>query len=160
MKNIILIALMTCLLFSCSKKEEIVIETQEFSLDQYPQKWQLVSMQGNIANMPPATGTDMTWQEYYLLHADGTFTKHRQQNGQSTAVSGTFSFEKFDSDPLNYLVLTYEAKSALVGTCSAEPKENMVLVSSESMHNSWMICDGPTLLYKRVKYEGTDKGNN
>lgn len=160
MKNILLLALMACLCFSCSKEADLITEDEKFMLDQYPQKWQLVSMSGNIANVKPLTGTNMPWQEHYLLNADGSFKKHREENGTITEASGTFKLERLGADDRTFLVLAYEAPSPIIGTCSPDLKETLGIRSSEELHNSWSACDGPGLTYKRVKYEAPVKIGN
>ena len=104
MKNLIFISLLICTLFSCTK-------TDEFNIEQYPQKWQLIKMTGQIPNSE-TTGTNMEWQEFYLLTSNATFIKSRERDGILTEESGNFSFE--DLSDGKYLVLTYETDNTII----------------------------------------------
>ena len=149
MKNFLPLFLLAFTLFACSEKEDLNVETTQSASGQYPQKWQLVSMSGNIANAKPTTGTGMAWQEHYLLNADGSFTKTRVQNGTSTEASGTFSLENNNGE--SYFVFTYKINSPIIGNCTSDLKEVLAIRSSDSMYSTWLACDGPGLEYKKVK---------
>ncbi|MBE9491359.1 MAG: hypothetical protein IMY70_00620 [Bacteroidetes bacterium] len=141
MKNLIFISILTCTLFSCSKDDE-------FDFEQYPQKWQLIKMTGQIPNSE-TTGTNMEWQEYYILNSNGTFTKSRERRGILTEVSGTFVFK--DLSDKKYLELTYESDNAIIGSCFSEPGESLWLKSENRLMGTWSYCDGPGLEYERIK---------
>ena len=127
---------------SCSQTDHIASE-------QYPQKWKLTEMSGSIANVPPSTGSDMEWQEYYLLKADGTFTKHRERDQEVKEESGTYNFINLSDG--KYLELVYPSKNELVGNCTQEPKELLKLNSENILIGTWWACDGPGLKYERVE---------
>jgi hypothetical protein len=137
MKNLTLIGLLICTLYACKKDNE-----------QYPQKWQLISMSGQIPNSE-TVGTEMSWQEYYLLKANGTFIKSRKQDGVTTEASGTYSFKTSVSSNEKYLILTYGTFSSIIGSCTSDLTELMLVKSNTDMISSWMACDGPGLEYKR-----------
>ncbi|WP_299824065.1 hypothetical protein [uncultured Pontibacter sp.] len=152
MKNVLFALLLLCALTSCSKEDDALNPKQtSFASDQYPQKWQLVSQSGNIANMPPLTGTNMSWQEFYILNANGSFTKTRELLGVATSASGTYKVEVVSG--VNYLLLTYENDHELIGNCTVEPIERLSFKSDQILLNEWNICDGPGLAYKRVKLD-------
>lgn len=145
MKNLILITFLTCTLFSCSKD----IIDKKFDLEEYPQKWQLIKMTGQIPSSEK-TGIDMEWQEFYLLNSNGTFIKSREQNGLVSEESGTFSLEESNNE--KHLVLFYDFDNALIGSCySSELKEELVLKSDNSLFSTWSACDGPGLEYERME---------
>jgi hypothetical protein len=58
-------------LFSCSSDDESPFKD-------YKGKWILTQMTGMTANSQ-TTGSDMEWQEFYLLNANGTFKKSRKK---------------------------------------------------------------------------------
>jgi hypothetical protein len=136
MKNLIIITLFICTLFSCTKDY----------FEQYPQKWELIEMSGNIQNSV-TIGANMAWQEFYLLDANGTFIKHREQDGLVMEVSGSFSFEE-NSDG-KYLKLKYKTDNKLIGSCSKQ--EEWLGFDSNRLRSTWWACDGPGLLYKRIE---------
>ena len=142
MKNLIFISLLICTLFSCTKDNE-------FDIEQYPQKWQLIKMTGQIPNSE-ATGTNMEWQEFYLLNSNATFIKSRERDGILTEESGNFLFEEFNDE--KYLVLSYETDNSLIGSCySSSLKEELILESHNRLISTWSYCDGPGLEYERNK---------
>jgi hypothetical protein len=141
MKNVIFISLLVCIFLSCTKDDE-------FDFEKYPQKWQLIKMTGQIPNSE-TTGADMEWQEFYLLNSDRTFIKSRERNGVLTEEPGTFSFE--DLSDGKYLVLTYEADNDIIGNCTSDLKEVLMVKSETRMLSTWSACDGPGLEYKRIE---------
>lgn len=106
-------------------------------------------MSGSIANVLPSTGSDMAWQEYYLLSADGTFIKYRERDNEVKVESGTFTYINLSDG--KYLELVYPADNELVGNCTQEPKELLKSESENMLIGTWWACDGPGLKYKRVE---------
>ncbi|MEJ8801592.1 hypothetical protein [Pontibacter sp. H249] len=155
MKNLLLALALLCVLTSCSKDDTPDAMTTEFAAGEYPQKWQLVKMTGNIANAPALTGAAMPWQEFYVFNSNSSFTKTRERNGVTTAASGTFKIENLTTEKL--LTLTYSSTNDIIGSCtSAEATETLGFMSDGTLHNTWNACDGPGLAYKRVKFEAGD----
>lgn len=121
----------------------------EFNPTQYPQKWQLVKMTGQIANSE-TTGNAMEWQEFYLLNSNGTFTKSRERNGLLMEESGTFTFKNLSEE--KFLELIYASDNELIGSCySSELKESLWLKSENKLMGTWSECDGPGLEYERTE---------
>ena len=139
MKKLLLLLVGVWILSSC---------TREFDLDKFPQKWQLTSMFGQTPNST-TSGSDMEWQESYLLNSDGTFTKSRIRNGVLTEASGTFVFK--DLTDGKYLELSYESNSDIIGSCTSGQKETLWVRSEIKMSGTWSYCDGPGLEYERIK---------
>ena len=79
---------------ACSDSQTIDPESSQSTdnTTSYLDKWQFVEMSGSIANVPPTTGSEMAWQEYYLLYDDNTFTKVREQDDDTKEASGTYEF--------------------------------------------------------------------
>lgn len=145
MKNVALVSLFVLFLFSCVTDNEVV-----FLENQFPQKWQLTEMTGQTPNSE-TTGAQMSWQEYYLLKADGTFTKAQIRNGVTTEASGTYSFETSFTSNEKYLILTYKTSNSIIGSCTSDLNELLWVKSNTDMISSWMACDGPGLKYERVE---------
>lgn len=141
MKNLICITILICTLFSCTKDNE-------FDFEQYPQKWQLKKMTGQIPNSE-TTGKNLEWQEFYLLNSNGTFIKSRERDGVLTEESGNFTFK--DLSDGKYLILTYETENAIIGNCTSEPEEVLFLRSNNKLSGTWLACDGPGLEYERIE---------
>jgi hypothetical protein len=135
---------------SCTYNNVIKPEkNNELIPPQAPTKWQLIQMTGNIANDPPVTGSNMDWQEWYILYPNHSFTKTRVRDKVTTSASGSYAM--VTSSDGQYLELSYPTNNNLIGNCSAEPKEFLVIKSEDELASTWSACDGPGLLYKKVK---------
>ncbi len=102
-----------------------------------------------MANVPPATGSEMAWQEHYLLYADNTFIKVRKQKKVISKEAGTYSYIVLSDS--KYLELSYKTDNKLIGNCTNETKELLFLDSENTMIGTWWACDGPGLVYKKVQ---------
>ncbi len=142
MKNQIILTFLIGILVSCSSDKEIDIEP-------CPVKWQLVRMSGNIANIPPSTGSDMAWQEWYVLYPDDTFIKTRERDNAVNEEKGTYAIVTLSDG--EYLELTYKLKNDLIGNCSIDAKELLKINSEDELIGTWWACDGPGLFYEKVK---------
>jgi hypothetical protein len=139
MKNILFLFVSVWILNSCTK---------ESNLDKFPQTWKLTSMSGQTSNSS-TSGSDMEWQETYILKSDGTFTKSRERNGVIIEASGNFVFK--DLTDGKYLELSYESNSTIIGSCTPGLKETLWVRSESNMSGTWSYCDGPGLEYERNK---------
>ena len=139
MKNVLFIFIIIWALDSCAK---------ESYLENLPQKWQLISMSGQIPNST-TTGPDMDWQESIFLNSNGTFSKSRERNGILTQASGTFEFKNLSDG--KFLELSYNSATPLVASCTDGLKETLRVRSESKMTGTWSYCDGPGLEYERIK---------
>lgn len=136
--NILFVSLIV--LFSCSNDDQN-------SQKNYQGKWKLTQMSGNLQNSE-TTGSDMEWQEFYILNADGTFKKTRDRNGVIKDVSGTYNLIKSSNEM--YLELVFNNESEIIGSCSSNLKEEMLFQSENTFSSTWQNCDGPGLKYEKV----------
>ncbi|OUS00993.1 hypothetical protein A9Q86_09620 [Flavobacteriales bacterium 33_180_T64] len=136
--NILLVVLIT--LLSCSSNNES-------PLINYEGKWVLTQMRESIPNSE-TTGSEMEWQEFYILNADGTFKKSRERNGIITELFGTYTL--LSSSNENLLELTYNSESDIIGSCYSNLNEGMYFQSENILFSNWEQCDGPGLKYKKV----------
>lgn len=131
---------------SCSKNEEL-IETQDFAVNEFPQKWKLMKMTGNFQDSEK-TGEDMLYQENYFFKSDGTFVKTRIEDGKETSAEGQYIFQK---EELSFL-LTHNSSNQLIGNCSNKNIENLYFDNNgDYLLSNWWACDGPGLYYKRIE---------
>ena len=123
---------------------------QNLKLDEFPQKWQLFQMTGQMSDEPPSKGEDMSWQEFYVLNADKTFTKQREHNGEVTESKGTYTFS--NSEDENLLILKHNLPSQIIGNCTGDNTETLSFDKKKSNFiGTWWACDGPGLFYKRIE---------
>ncbi|MFS4467556.1 hypothetical protein [Maribacter sp. 2210JD10-5] len=121
---------------------------KEVKSSNYPQKWMLVKMTGQMADSE-ITGENMAWQEYYLLESSGKFVKYRNQNGKKSKGMGTYKI--VEENDGNYLELVYNTHNPIIGSCSIDQKEVLWFQEENKLLGTWQACDGPGLEYKRVK---------
>lgn len=135
------------ILSSCITGSESELEKK--NPNQFPQKWELVQMSGNLANMSPDTGSEMAWQEYYLLKSDSTFTKLRTEEDKTVEEKGNYKFLYLRDG--KYLELSYASANELIGNCTGEFQEMLRVESEKKLSGTWGACDGPSLFYERTK---------
>ena len=141
MKNKILFLMIIGVLFSCNKNDDNDTENELVG------NWKLIQMTGSIPNSE-TSGTEMEWQETYVLNANGTFLKSRDRDGITTEVSGTYNFINNSNEPL--IELNFDTESDIIGSCTSNMKETMNLQSETIFLSSWEACDGPGLKYEKI----------
>jgi hypothetical protein len=139
MKKIIVLLFFVTALFSCSSDDESPFKD-------YKGKWILTQMTGMTANSK-TTGSEMQWQEFYVLDANGTFTKSREKDGFVIEITGTYS--QINSSTGTVLLFTYSINSDIIGSCSSELKEELNFLSENVLLSTWQQCDGPGLKYEK-----------
>lgn len=144
--SIFAIALLSLtLLISCDKDDDMKNDDTKTELSG---NWELVQMNGSLPNSE-TTGSEMDWQESYLLNADGTFEKTRDRDGVVTKISGTFNL--INNSDESFLELSYDNDSEIIGSCySILNKEEMLLQSDNTFSSTWQNCDGPGLKYEKI----------
>jgi hypothetical protein len=139
MKKIIVLLFFVTALFSCSSDDESPFKD-------YKGKWILTQMTVMTANSQ-TTGSEMQWQEFYVLDANGTFTKSREKDGFVIEITGTYS--QINSLTGTVLLFTYSINSDIIGSCSSELKEELNFLSENVLLSTWQQCDGPGLKYEK-----------
>jgi hypothetical protein len=151
MKNIISILFIVSLLFSCSKDEET--ET----VIAYPEYYELVKITGSF-NGSETTGSQMEWQETYMLSAiDSTFKKLRLVEEVIYEAMGTYTYKTIENQ--EYIEFTFNEDSDIIGNCTGDLIEVLlVLDDGEKLVATWGACDGPGLEYQKgiVFFCGTE----
>jgi len=147
--NRIIIILVIVILAACTSDNPIKQDSILLEAGQFPQKWELVAMSGMIANVPPTQGDDMTWQEHYILAADGTFVKTRDYNDEQIVATGVYELVKLEDG--DYLRLAHKSHNEIIGNCGNSPEEYLRFEISNSLVGTWWACDGPGLFYERTQ---------
>ena len=155
MKSLIITLISVALVSNCNNTEEtaeepeVQITPQEFSVGGFPQKWQLYQMTGQVADAEPITGTNMSWQETYILNDDNTFTKKREHGGQVIESKGTYAFSN-TAEGIS-VIMKHNLPTKIIGNCSGDKNEELTYNKLEkSLTSNWWACDGPGLFYKKV----------
>lgn len=124
------------------------IDDVDHAGEDFPQQWQLVRM-SNSQTQSEKSGVHMDWQEFYLLKEDGTFLKSRLRNGAKISATGTYLVEETEDE--TRVIFTYDAPSDIIGSCSTELQESLVVVGNDLLIGTWWACDGPGLEYRRFQ---------
>lgn len=130
--------------FSCSKKD--VMMEKDFSARFYPQTWKLFKMTGSFENSE-TTGEAMAWQEEYTFYSNGSVEKLRPREGESSGITGNYSF--FQEDERQGILIEYEFENSLTGSCTGKEETLYFDPTGTILNSSWWACDGPGLFYKR-----------
>ncbi|SEA70254.1 hypothetical protein SAMN05443667_107159 [Flavobacterium gillisiae] len=141
MKSAIIIFIAFTLLTSCSGTDVDVSETSSQG------KWELVKMSGRTLNSE-ASGAAMEWQEFYLLNDNGTFTKSRTRDGNTSKSAGTYKTTITSTE--TYFELTYSSQSDIIGSCYGNLKEELYYDTTDVLVSTWQNCDGPRLEYRKT----------
>lgn len=123
----------------------------------YTGKWNLVKMTGSVQGSE-TTGSEMAWQEFYILYSNGTFTKKRVEMNFITELQGTYQIynSSTTSNPgeesFNFIKLNYSFPNNIIATCSPNQlQENLYFTSTSTMKSTYHHCDSPGLEYEKVK---------
>ncbi|PZP51467.1 MAG: hypothetical protein DI598_03190 [Pseudopedobacter saltans] len=137
---------------SCSKKNDenpIIIDPVENVMDG---TWSLTSATGNVANVPPQTKFDYK-KTISFKSSDSSFIKTYEKGDESKTAKGTFSISiDSSSSTIKYMIiLKYGDKSDFVESCSKSQEDYVLNEKSELTLTSWVPCDGPSYVYRRIQ---------
>ncbi len=139
------------LIFACTKEDDGTEKPTNFF-----EYYQLVKMTGSF-NGSETTGSDMEWQETYILNSkDSTFIKSRLVNKVTFEASGIYTYITIDNQ--EYIELTFNEDSIVIGNCFGDLIETLqILEDGNKLVSTWSACDGPRLEYqKAVEFCGTE----
>jgi len=151
MKNILLLLALLATIYSCTKETDDLAATLE-----YTGKWELVKMTGSAAGSE-TTGSDMEWQETYMINEDETFVKTRVRGDSTTIASGTYELKDVEESgnmgpAIKDIELSYDVKNNIIGNCSSNKTiEYLYFSLDHRLISTWRNCDGPGLEYVKSK---------
>ncbi len=148
MKKVIITLILLASIYSCTK------ETNDMSADlKLTGKWGLVKMTGNVEGSE-YTGSEMEWQETYVINKNNSFTKTRIRGDSTVIVSGIYNLieegllDESESDIITYIEFLHNTVNAIIGNCNSNSlTEILYLNSKNELISSWEACDGPGLKY-------------
>jgi hypothetical protein len=144
MKTAVVLISLLSIFASCTQcTDDDVAKSQKKQCDE---RWQLTSISGSIANVPPLNADELPWQEWYVFNDDNSFTRTRQEKKSSRVEAGTYEVKTL-TDGI-YFELTYENDNDLIGNCTADNRE-VLRENNGKLVNTWMACDGSGLTYEK-----------
>ena len=141
MKTIHLTAAAILGIFLLSCKESKSIYTADTS-----EAWELTTMQSG--SMAGASEQPLPYQEHYNFFDDKTFEKNREDKGITVSGSGTYN-TSIAEEGLYYNLLYTTTSPLLIGSCTGNKTETLLLKPNGNMQNSWAMCDGPYKVYQK-----------
>lgn len=150
MKKLLTLSVLFFTLHSCSIETDTLPELDPLGT------WKLVRTHGQVPNSE-RTGSEMPFQETYLLLEDGTFVKKREQDGITTQISGTYILDEegFTSQwgsPMWFIKMQYEERSLLIASCtSSQLEEELYFTMDHRLISTHDSCDGLGLEYRKIK---------
>jgi hypothetical protein len=151
MKNILLLLALLATIYSCTKETDDMVTKLE-----YTGKWELVKMTGSAAGSE-TTGSDMEWQETYMINEDETFVKTRVRGDSTTFASGTYALKDVEGlwnmgFATKDIELFYDIENNIIGNCSSNKTiEYLYFSTDHRLISTWNACDGPGLEYVKSK---------
>ncbi len=141
MKILKAILLLTIIASCTTKSSEEIFDTDISGT------WELTRMTGSFKGSE-TQGSDMDWQESYRFNTNATYTKTRHRGGETFTATGRFSY--IEDEEVEFLyTLTYGSESIIIGNCSGNKSESLYIING-TLHNTWNMCDGPGLEYKKI----------
>ncbi|WP_144784035.1 hypothetical protein [Dokdonia sp. Hel_I_63] len=108
--------------------------------------WQLVEMTAGM--VPPSDQeAELSISQTYVFTPEMTFKKQQTKDASTIEASGTYT-TKETSEGIFYS-LKYTEGLQIVGSCTGNDNEELLLRKDGKLQNSWMMCDGPLLVYEK-----------
>jgi hypothetical protein len=147
MKKFLILALSIFWITSCSSDDDTITENNFLG------EWELVKMTSSFGD-EANTGAEMEWQESYVLKADGTFTKTRVRDNQTSVAQGTFTIDEdtdtFGLPAIALITMVYESANDIIATCYSDKlHEELYFETQDSMISTYEQCDGLGLEYAK-----------
>lgn len=132
----------TFLLSTCADKKNSNSENDDVYI--------LVSIKQGMTNSSDNNG-ELSMNQSYSFSDDGNFIKSQtsKRNTLELFGVGTYANEKTEEGISYYL--NYKEHNGIVGSCSGNNQEELLLRKDGKLQNSWMMCDGPFLVYEKIE---------
>ncbi|TVZ51477.1 hypothetical protein [Dokdonia sp. Hel_I_53] len=129
--------IISTLLFSCKESKPVYA-------NENGETWELITMQrGSLAG---AESQPLPYQEHYEFLVDMTFKKNRDE--KDTSLSGSGTYKTNTTEEGIYYNLSYKNTApSLIGSCTGNKTETLLLKPDGKLQNSWAMCDGPFKVY-------------
>ena len=146
--RLIKIFVILVLSWSCSDTDE-VLHSLEFSTSDWPQTWDLTFMTTGLSG-ESLNKDEISFQETYIFHSDGTFDKNLKNEINDLLGEGTFVVEVSKNETI--IKLSYDTNIDQISYCSRDNQEYLYLSEDKkTLRNTGCIAfDGPGIYYQRV----------
>jgi len=108
--------------------------------------WQLIEITAGMVS-PSDQEAELSMRQTYVFTPEMTFTKQQSKDGSTIEASGTYT-TKETSEGIFY-TLKYTEGLQIVGSCTGNDSEELLVRKDGKLQNSWMMCDGPSLVYEK-----------
>lgn len=144
------IGLLVFIFISSCSNDNNPVEILKFSLKEFPQTWELSSINAGLSGEVIAV-EEISVREIYVLNEDGRFSKEFQDEYAKGIINGTYELISIESK--EYLTFTYEVDVASLSYCSKGNIENMLVSDNRQIlsNGSCLAFDGPAMYYKRIE---------
>ena len=115
----------------------------------------LVQTEGQVPDSKQ-TGTEMPFQENYVLLNDGSFIKTRLDDGEEMRATGTFELKETSEsvnaeEAIATVLFHHNNENPLIATCySSSLTEELYLTNDEKLISLYHTCDGLGLEYEQI----------
>lgn len=136
--NYIAIVAMLFMVFACAEKNATSKPQGE--------TWQLIEMTSGMVS-PSSEEDELPMSQTYVFTPEMKFTKNQTKDAFTIEASGTYTTKK-TSEGVFY-TLKYTEGLQIVGSCTGNDSEELLVRKDGKLQNSWMMCDGPLLVYEK-----------
>lgn len=144
------IGLLVFIFISSCSNDDNASEILKFSLTDFPQTWELSSINAGLSGEIIAA-EEISVREIYIFNDNGTFSKEFQDEYVQGNMNGTY--EVISVENREYLTLTYEVDVNSLSYCSKGNVENMLVSDNRQIlsNGSCLAFDGPAMCYERIE---------
>ena len=108
--------------------------------------WQLIEMTAGMV-APSNQEAELSMSQTYVFGQDMSFNK--QQTNDESTLKGYGTYTTKETSEGFFYMLKYTDGLQIVGSCTGQDNEELFLREDGKLQNSWMMCDGPLLVYEK-----------
>ncbi|MDE3744127.1 hypothetical protein [Maribacter polysaccharolyticus] len=144
------IGLLAFIFISSCSNDENSVEILKFSLTDFPQTWELSSINAGLSG-EIINAEEISVSEIYVLNDNGTFSKEFQDEFVQGNMNGTYDITTTENR--EYLIFTYEVDIDSLSYCSNGNVETMLVSDNEQIlsNGSCLAFDSPAMYYERIE---------
>lgn len=144
MKKILFLFCLSTVLISCTTDDDNVNTDIENFNSKLPSEYLFTGYESDGKTSP----IELPFEESYDFNEDGTLTKTRTSESNTTTVNGTFTI--ITEDGFQNIRITLE-NDDITTNCDNTQLENLVILSNTTFVNRTDACDGPNYRYSKIQ---------